>query len=388
MGITPQDNETDDLYEVVECWGKYELEENKAEMCYFVVANGEQIINPAIKGKKKFQSPYDHSMIPYVPLVYNKLPHIFHGEPAISRIASQQLELNALENMKADNYKRRNNPPLKVRRSANVDLSTLKFINSVPWLVNEPDDITPEIVPDLAPSIDNQQMMIKAVMQNALGANDILLVSDTSEMKGGDTATGAAIANENTKLRFKPQADLIDNAITRVGELVIGLFQQPNLFDRKKTIAITGKEGELVSKEIHPSEIKGDLVYRVQSASTLAESSTNKMNKLLNLKQLYIEDQTINQEELDKQIFLAADLDYESVKRDQEDLSGDLVMKLKQLVMMTKSPDFKSKPTAVQNQVMTQIQNIKAMLQGGQEGPVEGQMEGQGQMTEDMAGTQ
>jgi hypothetical protein len=290
--------------------------------------------------------------------------------------------------MKAENYKRRNNPPLKVRRSANVDLGTLKFINSVPWLVNEPDDITPEIVPDLAPSIDNQQGMIKAVMQNALGANDILLVSDTSEMKGGDTATGAAIANENTKLRFKPQADLIDNAITRVGELVIGLFQQPNLFDRKKTIAITGKEGELVSKEIHPSEIKGDLVYRVQSASTLAESSTNKMNKLLNLKQLYIEDQTINQEELDKQIFLAADLDYESVKRDQEDLSGDLVMKLKQLVMMTKSPDFKSKPTAVQNQVMTQIQNIKAMLQGGQEGPVEGQMEGQGQMTEDMAGTQ
>ena len=385
MGLSAQEPETDDLYEVVECWGKFELEEDKEELCFFVVANGEKLINLAFKGKKKYQSPYDHEMLPFVPLVYNKIPHIFHGEPAISRIASQQEELNALENMKADNYKRRNNPPLQVRRSANVDLSTLKFVNSVPWLVNEPDDITPVIVPDLAPSIDNQQAMIKAVMQNALGANDVLLVSDTVNIKGGDTAAGAAIANENTKLRFKPQADLIDNAIKRVGELVIGLFQQPNLFDRKKTIAITGKEGELISKDISPADIKGDLVYRVQSASTLAESSTNKLTKLLNIKQLYIEDQTINQEELDKQIFLAADLDYESVKRDQEELGGDLVMQLKRLVMMAKAPGFKQQPAEVQNKVMTQIQNIKLMIQGG--GQPEQPM-GQGQMTEDMAGTQ
>jgi hypothetical protein len=371
MGITsiPKDNtnKADDLYEVVEIWGKMDLGTGKEEIFYVCLCNEEKILNTQPMPKKaKYASPYSHGFYPFVPLWFNKNAGIFHGEAPMSRISSQQKELNALENMKADNYKRRNNPPLTVKRTANIDQTTLKWVNSAPWIVNEHTDIQPVILPDLAPSIDNQQAMIKSVMQNAIGANDVMLVSDTNGIKGGDTAAGASIANENTKTRFRPQATFIDAALKRVGEITIGLYQDKNLFDRPKAIAIADKEGNFSITEIKPSQIQNaDLTYKVKSASTLAESNNQKLGKLMNIKQLYAQNPEIKQEELDREIFATAELDYESLFRTKDEQMMDLSMKLRELVAVANRPDFKEQDPAYQQQVLAQIDKMTSMLQGG-----------------------
>lgn len=374
MGITtpPGDSSSkeDDLYEVVEAWFKMALDDSgKEEIAYVIVVNEEKIVNPAtLEGKKEFQSPYSHKFYPYVPLWFNKYANLFHGEAPMSRIASQQKELNALENMKAENYKRRNNPPLTVRREGNVDLSTLKWVNSQPWIVNEHTDIQQVILVDLAPSIDNQQAMIKSVMQNAIGANDVMLVSDTTGIKGGDTAAGASIANENTKTRFRPQATLIDSAFTRVGEICIGLYQDPNLFDRPKAIAIADKEGNNSLTSIKPTDInQADLQYKVKSASTLAESDTQTLGKLMQIKQLYVDNMELKQDELDREIFTAAHLDYETLFKSKEEQLMDMAVKLRELTAFANSPDFAQQPPQVQQQVAAQIDKMSQMLKGGQE---------------------
>lgn len=371
-----KDASGDDLYEVIKVWLRMDLslgddEEAEEQMACVVICNREKIVNTKpYNGKKLFQSPYDHDYFPYIPLPYNPAPGVIYGESFIRPIADQQRELNALENMKADNYKRRNNPPLLVKRSSNVDLSTLRFETAAPWVVNETTDIVMQLLPDLATSIDNQQQQIRRVMQDRTGANDVLLVTNDLAIKGGDTATGASIANENTKLRFRPQALYIDFYMKRVAELIIALYQQKDLFDRKKAIAIADEEGKYYEEMIGPDDIKGDLQFVVTSASSLAESDEQKIMKYANLKNLYAEDQTINQEVFDKPLLTAAGVEYTKAKIGKEEGMAQLKSKLDELVARANQPDFANLPPAIRNKVLVQINNLRQML-GAQAGPGE-----------------
>ena len=365
LGYTEKEineDKKDDLYEVVEIWGNTEFESGKKMACV-VIANNEKIINTKqYKDKELYESPYNHGKIPLAYLPYNPFPHILLGEGFVTPIASLQEELNSLENEKVNNYRRRNNPPLKVRRRGEVDLSTLKFVTSLPWVVNEIDDITMMSVEDLATSIESQQNMIRQQMQNRTGANDVLLVSDTNDLKGGDTALGAAIANENTKMRFRPQATLIDLYVERIGELLISMYQDPNFFDRDKAIAIADEEGQFSETIIKPANIQGDLQFKVLSNSSLAESNNAKLNKYLNLRELYAEDPTKNLDELDRIIFEAADLDPNKIMRGAEEMTGDLVVKLKQLISVTQQPGFEQAPENQRQDILAQIDKIKTMI--------------------------
>lgn len=361
-----------DLYEVVYVECKMDLsfgedDAAKEEVAHFVIANEEKILNTKpFTGRKKYQSPYDHQWYSYVWLPYSPIPHSMLSESFIDPVVSQQEELNALENMKADNYKLRNNPPLKVRRDANIDLRTLRFETGLPWLVEEMTDIQMEVIPDLATSIENQQNMIKHQMQNRTGANDVLLVSGDVGVQGGDSATGAAIADQNTKIRFRSQAQMIDWAVKRVGDMIVALYQQPTLFDREKAISIADEEGNYYEQTVRPDEVKGDLQFVVGSASTIAESNDAKLAKYMNLRETYVEDPSVNIDEIDKKIFEAADLEYSKVKKDKDTRMSDLATKLQELVAITKRPEFANTPAREQAAVMTQIRQMRDILSGGQ----------------------
>lgn len=361
----------EELYEVIKIWLKMNLsddENGEKEMALVVIANQQEIINTKpFKGKKLYQSPYDHGMFPLIPLPYSPGSHLIYGESFIRPVADQQRELSALENMKADNYKRRNSPPIKYKKSTGIDLSTLRFETAAPWGVQNMDDIQFMIIEDLAISIGNQQEMIRRVMQDRTGANDILLVTNDVAIKGGDTATGASIANENTKLRFRPQAIHIDFFIKRVGEITIALFQQPDLFDREMAVAIADEEGNFYEKTIKPEDIKGSYQYIVTSGSSLAESDEQRVMKFANLKNLYAEDQSINQEVFDKPLLTAAGIDYSKARVSKEEGLAQLTMKLKELIALTKQPGFQQQPDNVKSKILAQIDNIKQMLQGGEQ---------------------
>lgn len=357
----------DDLYEVVEVHGKMQFNDDEPErMGYLVLVNREVLVNTEpFPGKQPFESPYNHNKIPLAQLPYNSYPNVLLAESFIDPVASQQEELNALENMKADNYKRRNNPPLIIRRSGEIDISTLKYVNSTPWEVNDVDDITQFTLPDLAPSIESQQNQIRQIMQARTGANDVLLATEDASIQAGNTATGASIANENTKTRFKPQARSIDLFVERITELCINLYQDPRYFDREMAIPIADEEGQFTEELIRPDQVSGDLQFKVNSSSSLAESNEQLMTKYLNLRQLYGQDPTYNMAPIDEKIFDAADDGlYNKVKRGADSLKEDAATKLQQLVSVAKSPGFASQPEAQKSQVLTQIQKLRQVLSG------------------------
>lgn len=383
LGMSAKEFETgtnpkDDVYEVIEVMGNMDLSfedtsEKALEQGYLVIANRESLINlDSSKDKEQFASPYNFKKIPLCLFPYETIPDILLGIGFITPIASQQEELDALENMKADNYKRRNNPPIIVRRSGNVDLSTLQFVAATPWEVNENGDIQPYESPDLAPSIDNQQGMVKSVMQARTGANDVLLVDDATTLKGGNSATGAAIANENTKTRFRPHATRIDLLNERLGEMLINLYQDPRFFDREKELAIADEDGNNKLQKVGPKDVKGDLEFRVTSASSIASSADSKLQRALNLKEIYIQDPTINQDEMDKQVFDNAEgYDYTKVKRPMQSMNTDAQGTLEQLTALAQSPQFSQLPPDQQQQILGQIKQLSQHLQAG--APQQGQ---------------
>lgn len=378
LGYSPAETDKqgelkDDLYEVVECWGMMDLsfgtdDNTPLQMACVVIANDDKAINvKPPKGLQKFESPYNHGKIPVSQMKFNPYPHMFLSESFIDPLADLQMELNELEREKVNNYRRRNNPPMQVRRKGEVDLTKLKFVQSIPWMVNEIGDIEPFLVPDLAPSIENQQNMIKAIMQSRSGANDVLLVSDTNELKGGDTALGASIANENTKMRFRPQATLIDVFFERTGELLISMYQDPRYFDQKMALAIADEEGNYYQEMVSNKDVQGDLQFKVMASSSLAQSNASRLQTLVNIKTLYAEDQSVNQDEIDKGIFDAADLDFNKIKKDKEALISDAATQLKKFISIAQSPDFQSMPPAQQQEILGQIDRLKQIVESSQQ---------------------
>jgi hypothetical protein len=378
QGSTSEIDPLTDVFEVVTSWFKMKFPEGTdEEVACVVIANDERIINTTQNGQPNdFRSPYpeDKNMYPLAMLPFNPLPHTLYAESFIDPIYDMWVELCALENMKADNYKRRNNPPLKVVRTANIDLDSLQFIAGLPWLVDADSDITPFDIPDLSQSIANQQQMVKEMMQARTGANDVLLVSDANAIKGGDTAMGASIANENTKMRFKPQALLIDKFVQRIGQLVINRWQSPTFFDVQRIISITGPDGQMYQQTIMPGQVNGELQFMVKSNTSLAESASAQLQKYIQLKNIYMNDQNPNmQEELDRAIFTSAGLDYNKFKPNQAQDMSQLSITLEKLMATASDPRFKSLPPAQQKEILMQIQDIKNTLQSlGGQAPVGG----------------
>ncbi len=377
---TKQAKMDDKIFPVIICWGKRTLEGGSEEEIYrIVIANEERIINQTpSSGKKQYASPYSHGKIPLAVLPYEKKAHMIYGRSFIDPIASQQKELNALENMKSDNYQITNNPPVIIDKNANVDLSTIVFEAGVPWVVDGINNLKLAEVRSLATEIDSQQQMVRRVMQDRTGANDLLLVSNDQAIKGGNTATGASIANENTKMHFRPHATRIDMYNQRINNLIIGLFQDPLYFGKEKAIAIADEDGNFLENKVTSKDISGEIEYRSFSASSLPESDTEKLQKAINIKTLYGQDQTKNQDELDKPVFEAAGYDWNKVSKDKNSQMQILVGKLKELTALANQPNFDS-TTPQGAAVLRQIDNIKQMLGGGSNILPSGQVSGTGQ---------
>lgn len=364
LNSLPYDDE--ELFPVVEIWLKTDIGRGKEEMAYFVIGNEEAFLNATPIAKRLlFQSPYDHQYFPYVPMRYNPRGFVMFGQSFIDPISSQQQELNALENMKVDNYKLRNNPPFQIMRGANVDTTTIRFEAGAPLLTDIPNGAQFLELPDLSIAIENQQQMLRQTMQDLTGANDVLLVSDINKVKGGDSATGASIAQENTQMRFQPVGMEIDFFNERIANIIIALYQQPSLMDRTIKIGVTNNDGQVKEKSLKLKDIQGDIQYRMTSLSTLPDSPSMKLQKAIMLKQMYGQDPNKNQDELDKKVFDAAGYSWNEVVADKGKLMGSLSATLNRLTMEAKAPDFNPN-TPQGREIIAQIQQITGMLQGGQ----------------------
>lgn len=361
------DEQDSGLYPIIACWGKIDLgdDSDPNRVKYVLIGNEQTILNPEAKpNKRPLESPFAHNYLPFAMLPYDRDSNQFLGQSFINPITDLQTELNALENMKNDNYLRRNNPPMTVVKGRGIDLSSLRFVNSIPWEVSEKGDIEFMIVPDLAPSIDKQQDSVKQMMQQATKVNDLMLVSNDVTIQGSNTATGATIASETTKTAFKTQARFIDAFFKRIGTLCIALLQDETLFDREKAISIADEEGRYYEDFVSPETIiNAKLRFRVVPASSMAESKESKYIKAANLKALYEGDPTINQDEIDRGVIENAGYDFNKVKKASEDRAPELTDQLEKLINVTKQPNFANFSEGQKRDVLNQIERLKGLLE-------------------------
>lgn len=367
---TNPDELEDDLYEVVERWGMMEFQSAKKMGCV-VLANEEAILNPKplYDGLEPSESPFANNMMPFAHLGYDPLPHSFWSMSFIDPIASHQVELNDLEAMKKSNYIRRNNPPIIVDKNSEVDLTALKFMAGLPWVVNGVANIVPFVLPDLAASIELQQTLIRRTMQNVTGAQDILMTAPETQPQGSHKVQSAAHAQmlqESIRMRFTPQAQHIDRYIERVGKLLINLWQDKRYWTgmqgNKISIAIGDDEGNKSLNDITNQQIQGEIDFIVTAASSLAQSNQAKATAALNYIQMFAQDPTLNLEPIKRIAFDEAGFDYNSVLKPKASYAPALQQKLEQLITITKEPQFKQMPKVEQQKVIQQIQMITEQL--------------------------
>lgn len=394
------------LYEVVERWGMMEFKEDERKMGYVVVANGKTLLNPEpfFDDLEPYESPFANNVMPFAHLPYKRIPNSFFSLSFVDPIVQQQVEMNDLEAMKKSNYIRRNNPPIKILRSANVDLKSAKFLAGMPWSTDDMNGIEPMMLEDLSVSIENTQMMLRRTMMNVTGATDILMQSPDKQGSGGggkhsvQSAAHAQLLQESIKSRFTLQAQNIDRYIERIGKLLINLWQDKRYWvgmkGGKVALAIADDEGRNAITEVTNKDIQGELDFIVTSASSIAKSQAAQATQAANLFQLFIASpmaQSMNFEPLVRDIFEKSGYDYNEIQKPKASNIPAMNDKLQQLIALTQEPNFKQAPRVEQLKVIQQIQSLKQQIQqlsqqGGQQQP--GQPGNPQQPQQSMAGQQ
>lgn len=372
LGIAPatdkDGNPKDDLYEVCIRWGMMSFgkgDDKEQKMGMVVVANNEKIINtdPVREDLEPFESPYENNVMPIAHLQYDPMPNSFFAMSFITPIAKDQVELNDLENMKRSNYYRRNNPPIVLDADSDVDLATLKFLAGMPWRIKGGiDAIKMMELPDIASLITEDQKIIMQRMQNATGVSDFLNPSPDIIQKGGKSATHAAIMNENTKMRFRPQATSEDRYIEKIGKLLINMWQDKNFFNEKVALALVDNEGTSEITEIQHDMVQGELDFVVSSASSVAQSDQAILAMAVQLRELYADDPSKDMAEVDKVIIDKSGFDPYKIIKPKVAMLPELVAQLKKWTYVKNSPTWASLPMVEKTRVLDHIDMLGGLI--------------------------
>lgn len=368
QNTTRMENDTadkdSDVFIVYTYYGPYE-----GKNYIISVVNGSQVVRCE-------PNPFWHQQIPFVKLDYTADPHRFFNTGLVAQLRDMQLELNEIRNVRSAARAIALKTPLMVDRNAGIDIDSLKFEPGAVWpydydKTRNAEPIRPFTVPSKLLELDREETAVKADLQLRSGMNDVTVGQDASGgVQGGDTATGAAIAAEQTSLRFKTQAIMIDEAIQCIGEQTISNIQQ--FIDRENAFRITGdpkSEQKFEWLEYSPELMKQfRFDFKVAPMSTFVEPKAAKREKLISLKSLYADDPKIDQGMLDRMILEAFDMDPDQILRPEAEVMADQdAMQLQELATQINSPEFAQLPPEEQQMMFEQLQQLKAQVDGGQQ---------------------
>lgn len=348
-------DEDNDILVKLTYWGPFDGEEY-----VITVVNGSTVV--------RFErNPFWHQLKPFSKLDFTPNPHSFFCDGLVAQLWDLQLELNEIRNVRSAARAIALKIPLLIDRNANVNLSEIRWEHSAKWLAdfkNNPNPIRPMEIPSKLLELDREEERVVADMQLRSGVNDVVIGGNEIGVQGGDTATGASIAAEQTSLRFKTQTIQIDQWIKDIGEQDISNIQQ--FVDRELVFAISGKEG-LEWRTYTPDMMRQfRFDFAVQPSSTFVEPRAAKREKLLQLKQLYDEDPTIDQDKLDRMILDAFDMQSDQLKKPSDEIMRDQkALELEELAMQISSPEFDQLPPEEQELLLVQMEQLRAEI--GQE---------------------
>lgn len=356
----PTSDPDDDVLIKLTYWGSFDGEES-----VITVVNGAVVC-------RMERNPFWHQCKPFVKLDYQPNTHSFYSEGLVKQIKDLQLELNEIRNVRSAARSIALKTPLLVDRASNVNTDELKWEHSAIWLYDanqNPNPVKEMRVESKLLDLNNEEETVIRDMQLRSGVNDAVTGGNEVGVQGGDTATGASIAAEQTALRFKTQAILIDNVIKEIGNQTISNIQQ--FVDQEMVFNITGDE-DMEWRQYDPTMMRQfRFDFQVSPMSTFVEPKTAKREKLLQLKQLYDQDPTVDQDKLDRMIMEAFDMDSDQLKKSSEEIAQmQSAQELEEVANQINGPEFATMPPEEQQLLVDHMNTIRSQVEPQEEEPV------------------
>lgn len=283
LGLPPADAKRiygkikEGLHEKILYWGAYDINDDGIE---------EEVKGIVIDGYFVGfldENPFNHGKKPYAKWDFNEIPGFFVGYSLLDQVAQSQEEINDGTNQLGDVRKLTAKPIIKIKLGADIQPEDISFAPGALVPVENMEDID-FYQPDTAAILALLEYL-KAERENfqlLSGMNDVSLGQQDVGI-GDNTATGAAIAQEQTELRYKSPAIGLDLFIQRIGEMLIWNEQQ---FRNSKEIVPVRKDGVVQYKTIRPKDISGLFSYRIISSSLTNQTPTIRINNLLKVLQV------------------------------------------------------------------------------------------------------
>jgi hypothetical protein len=208
-------------------------------------------------------SPYwRHRKKPFITATYDRLPNQLYGLSAVQIISDLQEEENTIHNQRSDNVNFIINKMWKIRRGADIDESELVSQPGGIVHVDNPDDIDPFDMPDVAASSFQQQNIISTVMENTLGTPPVIRGAAS---RGDQTATETIKQSTNAGMRFDIKIELFRSlGVKRLAYLMDMNNQQ--FIDDTRLVGLD-MNGAMQWREIPPGQLIGEFDYRTAAAN-------------------------------------------------------------------------------------------------------------------------
>lgn len=257
------------------------------------------------------ENDFRHGQKPYSIFQYDLRPGFMVGRSLVDRMAELQMEYNDATEQASDMRKLTLKPMIKYRLGSDTDPETLEIAPGMPIGVEHMDDVEWDRPPDFTPQLQAVLKETRELIQLVTGANDVALGQQDVGI-GDNTATGSMIAQEQTEMRFRQPAILLDLMVQNYGNHLISNEQQ----FRKGEYQVALKDGGTTRfRTIRPKGIAGAFDYQMESGSLMQPSPSQKVNMLLNAYQLIQNNPNYDSAKLLDQILMAMKINPATLKQ-------------------------------------------------------------------------
>jgi hypothetical protein len=291
-------------HEVLEYWGTFDIDDDGLEEeCRIMV------IDRLIVGCCE-QNPYWHGKKPYSIWQYDPINGQLVGRSMVARLKELQEEYNDATEQSSDMRKLTLKPMFKYRLGSDTNPASLQVAPGMPIGVENMEDVEWDRPPDFTQQLQAVLSEIREIVQLISGANDVALGQQDVGI-GDNTATGASIAQEQTEMRFKQPAILLDLMMIRAGNLLISNEQQY----RSDNLDIPNRDGGTVKwSTIRPEDLAGQFGYQMASGTLQQPNPQTRIQNLVNALKLTQGNQLYDPNKLIDQILVAMKVNPTSIK--------------------------------------------------------------------------
>lgn len=289
---------------------------------------------------RNIENPYWYRRKPFIRIVDTIDPHNFYGIGEIEPIEDLQASLNTIRNMRMDNINLIINRMFTILRHANIDEEQLIARPGGFIEVDDHDDIQPLKLDNVTSASYNEDELIRNDMDITSGVNDYVRGTNPDRR---ETATTSSVLSQASNERIRLKSTIMeDMGLRRLGLWLAALNMQ--FIDRPYTVRLLG-DGGVDFTELTNDDINGDFdVMPLGSSVDPVVNKAARLNSLIQLYQVFKDNQFVNQVEFTKKILEAADIKDANVLMLQTDMTPpDMPIQDEQLIGlnpgMTGMPD-------------------------------------------------